>query len=427
MSQARATASGSSPIGVTSTEPTALSDSPEVRDLINARLRSNPTKNRTGAARSHLGALPSIFCRPLTVRTLDYDFKTSDIFDGDIPFGEMLPVTTEHFGRMFYPAGLIAKGLVVITHGSLGNNVKHANIYSRGFDYLLCSLASKGFVAVSIKSVPSTEERARIMRLHLRWLAEKVTVAVGIKGITSKPLVLIGQSEAGGSTVRVASQISSGKGPRNGQGAQLYTKVAAVIGLNPGGANDDELQTSFADAYLAFSGSNDGDPGVGPGGGVLNVDNAISINRYLIYIHGGFHTGWCDPLYPESAAYYKGEYSIDPANRILPETQNLVFKTYIGLFLEGLLKGDLAAMRVFRGGEQPILQSGNSLVIDDIKKRLRVCPMSAEFSQFLAPPNNYVFFKFLDDVPKFGAAKDVGTLSFQREKVYRLRWCYAPI
>ena len=122
-----------------------------------------------------------------------------------------------------------------------------------------------------------------------------------------------------------------------------------------------------------------------------------------------------------------GEYSIDPTNRILPETQNLVFKTYIGLFLEGLLKGDLAAMRVFRGGEQPILQSGNSLVIDDIKKRLRVCPMSAEFSQFLAPPNNYVFFKFLDDVPKFGAAKDVGTLSFQREKVYRLRWCYAPI
>lgn len=310
-------------------------------------------------------------------------------------------------------------------HTALGDNDLFKDIYSAGFDYLLCSLATRGFVAVSVKSGVSADERALIIRLHLRWLVEKVTVTVGIKGISTKPLVLIGHSEAGGSVVKVASQISSGQSPKNSKGEKIYTGVEAVIGIAPGGPNNPELGDPFAQNYLAFANSHDADLGVGPNGGVANIENAVALNRHLIYIQGGFHTGWCDPSYPLSAAYYPKEPLFDEATRIRPETQNLVLKTYIGLFLEGVIGKNLAAMRVFRGGMQPTLKSSDPQVVDDIKKRLLVFPYFVPYfapTGLLASKVQYIFEDFIDDPPTFGQAKDVGTQNFQLAAAYRLRW-----
>lgn len=292
-------------------------------------------------------------------------------------------------GRMFLPKDLAAfKGTVLIANGQGGGKFQK-DLFKAGWEYLLPCLASNGFIAVAIRSTTSIEKRVTQLKGNINFLVKKIKEEHKID-ITTKPLALVGASEAGTSAAIVA----------NNMAGLPFTSCMAVVGLAPT-YHPESYGSSFTPNFLALVGTHDGEVTDDRGGKMFDHVTKASF-RCHVWIHGATHhqfmvSGLKDSSFAENPLYPKVK------TAIARDTQVIVAKNYITMFLLWRLAGQKVFEPLFLGDAELNVAAdpaSNDTVKNDVTSgRLQMRPRyrrNTEDPQMVCMANEcYVFNNFL--------------------------------
>ena len=246
----------------------------------------------------------------------------------------------------------------------------------RGFNYLLDTLASQGFIAISIDAFdiqpPSGydtyEARARLILEHLNRLREWNDLGTDPWGalnfqnrIDMGRIALVGHSR-GGEAVLAASHINAMEPGNYGH------DIEAVIALAPSYYNGDDYWQMTTAPYLALVGALDGDlqdfDAVAVYDDAYPADEPSQHVKALGFIHGAnhnhFNTIWT-PSHPDAEPCATDDAKNKPGSLITAaEPRQIALSTVVG-FMQWHLNGRSKYREIFTGNLK--LQSMNNDVL----------------------------------------------------------------
>jgi len=246
----------------------------------------------------------------------------------------------------------------------------------RGFNYVLDTLASQGFIAISIDAFDiqpangyeSYESRARLILEHLNrmrnWndFGTDPWGALNFQGrIDMSRIAIIGHSR-GGEAVLVASHINAAEAGNYGH------DIGAVIALAPSYYDAGYYWQMTTAPYLALQGARDGDlqdfPGVATYDDAYPADGLTQHVKALGFIHGAnhahFNTVWTIG-HPDAEPCAWNDMLNKPGSLLTPGEQRQIALSSIIGFIQWHLNGVKEYREIFTGRLE--LQSMNNDVI----------------------------------------------------------------
>lgn len=303
---------------------------PALQEPLMSQARAKATghgNKRMGFAAPTLPILPS----PKPIEML----KSPSVMP--VPYKDVLNPSTE--GKLWSsPSFPIKRGLVLLCHGK--NDFISTTAFETVWNYLGNCLAANGFLVASIRhfkdgSGTAADRFINNLKFLMKGLVQK-------HGALGKPLALLGQSEGAMGAIRAGQRIS------DGEIAQLFSKVDAVVALAPSISANEPIPdfSESALSMLVLQGTHDGDS---PAGGVslLHYLSSAAQLKSFCWIFGGSHANFLQGAADKDAFIVKqGGFGLRVIN---PKTQWLITQNYVGMFLLWRLAGQKAFKGLFVG------------------------------------------------------------------------------
>jgi len=263
------------------------------------------------------------------------------------------------------------RGLVLLCHGSFAseNGFDRENAYNVVLDYLAQCLASNGFIAVTIKHSPgSGSATARISFLtHIKHILEDPEGTFAAFSLKGRPVSFVGVSEGCGGAIQAAAEVKAGAL------GKLLSTVSSVVLMGPtfksGGA------TNYTDSLLVLQGTHDGDSPAG-GQSVKVYEQAVVKDKFLLWMHGGTHSGFLQDLLAISTdQLWANVTKHDQALDIERSTQNFVVRNYVTMFLLWKMAEQFQFSSVFTGDAGVEWVPPTAIIKGDLDIRFRAFPL----------------------------------------------------
>ncbi len=333
-------------------------------------------------------------------------------------------------GKIYLPQanGVLLNGpIVFLVSGKHEWQPGFPDFFDLGWEYLMKSLASCGFIAVAGNFGAAEEavsRRDRIIR-HLKQIRKKIQE----KGVNpaGQPIVLVGHSKGGEAVTLAAAEVLKGKA------SPEFLSVAGIVALAPTRETFSNVTALPSTKLLVLQGALDGDTDDGQGVATLDIywKRALVENQgfqpiqSLFWIHGGTHGGFADNAYREATGIQLWETDKKTFSEIpkylSPLTQNFITGALVSGFVRTILFNDPIPRKWFYGNELPLFTHSNKLIQAELLTKMRLFPLR------MTPPDDILC--EISTCPVSGGLTFL-TLSApaliprfaHRRNVYRLGW-----
>ena len=278
-------------------------------------------------------------------------------------------------GVIYRPALILfpedVKGLVLMAHGQLPDGWDKTYQYT--MDRIGRMLAGFGFICISVQPrALNGNFAAGTKGSLLRHLDNALKT---LPFVASKPIALIGHSQAGGPTVDAALDVQEGL-------VAGVSKISAVIGLAPTAiAGVDSV--SLATSYLCLQGASDGDSpppaDMEPAEirGLVAYNQVSRCSRFFMWMFYCNHRQYLkrNPALPATLQEtWPDNFPTTADEKIGLPAQNIAAQQYITMFLLWKLLGKNEYGPVFTGGKYVDLDNPDEKIRTDLQKYLKVFP-----------------------------------------------------